>query len=115
MKVRNGFVSNSSSSSFIITNTTNEHKTIKDFVLENTHLFYDFCDRYDEKEDEYFSLGKMIDDAEFNYDIKFEPKESKSCVFGDEDGTTLGRVFDYILRDGGKSKSFEWRFDQFYR
>ena len=36
-------------------------------------------------------------------------------VFGDEDGTLIGRVFDYILREGGDSENFEWRFDQYYR
>ena len=31
-------------------------------------------------------------------------------IFGDEDGTVIGRIFDYILRDGGESKNFKWSF-----
>lgn len=116
MKIRSSFVSNSSSCSFIIKNISSEPKTLRDFVLENTRLFYDFCERYDYKEDEHFSLGKMVDDSiKPMYDKTFEPDVEEICSFGDEDGTTLGHVFDYMLRDGGVSKSFEWRFHEYQR
>lgn len=38
MKFRHGFVSNSSSSSFVIINKTNRTMTIVDFVLDNAEL-----------------------------------------------------------------------------
>ena len=38
MKIRKGFVSNSSSTAFMITNLTNKEKTLVDFVEENPQL-----------------------------------------------------------------------------
>jgi len=112
MKIRNGFVSNSSSTSFIITNTSDETKTIEDFVKENLHLIDDFNDYYDDD----YSYEEVIDSAKKDYDdVIFSGKERKNVIFGDEEGTVLGRIFDYILRDGGESESFTWKFDQYYR
>jgi len=48
-------------------------------------------------------------------DIVFEPGEKKECIFGDEDGTVIGNVYDYILKDGGNSESFEWYFNEYLR
>ena len=28
----------------------------------------------------------------------------------DEDGTIMGTVFDYILRDGGESENWKWEY-----
>lgn len=39
MKIRNGFVSNSSTSSFIITNTSQEEKTLLDFIKEIEFIY----------------------------------------------------------------------------
>jgi hypothetical protein len=69
MKIRNGFVSNSSSSSFIIRNKSNINLTLS----------------------------------------------AEEYIFGDEDGTLIGRIFDYILRDGGESENFKWIFYRYYR
>ena len=38
MKTRIGYISNSSSTSFIIRNISNKHKTLVDFVKENPEL-----------------------------------------------------------------------------
>jgi len=115
MKTRQGFVSNSSSSSFIISNKTKSRKTLVDFVKENPQLISDFRDEYDwNTEENGHTQEALIESAEKN-NLVFDPKESKECNFGDRDGTLIGRVFDYILRDGGKSKSFSWEFDKHCR
>lgn len=110
MKIRKGFVSNSSSSSFIITNKSDTDKSLVDFVIENPQLIrqWNVEYRYDDSQDD------LIDSAEKNNFI-FPANSSKEYVFGDEDQTIIGRVFDYILRDGGESENFKWRFYQYYR
>jgi len=115
MKFRFGFISNSSSTSFIVCNTSGEKKTIVDFVKENPHLIADFRDQYDwNTEEGGYTQEKLIESAE-GQNIEFDPGEEKQCVFGDESGTLIGEVFDYILRGGGSSESFTWRFDEYYR
>ena len=42
MKTRTGFVSNSSSTSFIITNKTAQPVNLVEFVIENKHLIDEF-------------------------------------------------------------------------
>ncbi len=109
MKIRNGFVSNSSSSSFVITNKTKENKTLLDFARETLYLLEEFKKEYDwYKDDPMFTEEKFFESVN-SYNIDWEPKEKKICDFGDEDGTTIGNVYDYMLRDGGKTKSFSWK------
>lgn len=110
MKVRNGFVSNSSSTSFYITNLSNVERTLVEFVNENPQLVEQFNRQYDYNHTQI----EMLYSAKTNDEV-WKPNETKVCVFGDEDGTLIGRVFDYILRDGGKSKNFSWRFREYYR
>jgi len=115
MKTRNGFVSNSSSTSFTITNTSDDDKTIVDFIKENLHLVDEFNECYAWHE---YTREQAIKSAEDHYcddNYSFSGKEKKNIAFGDEEGTVLGTIFDYILRDGGTSKSFTWKFDQYYR
>jgi len=112
MKIRKGFVSNSSSTSFMITNTSKEKKTLVDFVKENPQLIVQYRDEYHD-EDEYNQVS-LIKSARQD-DIVFQPGEKKKCIFGDEEGTLIGKVFDYILRDGGSSENFKWKFDEMFR
>lgn len=116
MKMRHGFVSNSSSCSFTITNKTDEDKTLVDFAKETPHLVEDFKIQYSgyKNEEERFNQERMISDAE-QHNEHFAPGESKLLVFGDDDGDTIGHVYDYMLRDGGKSKSFTWEFCEMLR
>ena len=114
MKIRNGFVSNSSSCSFFIYNKTNKSLSLVDFVKENPYLLEDFLEGYPMyKNNKDFSQETMIKNAKERKQ-KFRPGQN-IVSYGDEDGDVLGNVFDYILRDGGKSKSFTWEFDKFLR
>ena len=114
MKIKADHVTNSSSTCFVITNNTNKKLTLVDFVKENPQLIEEFNEMYGyEDQIEYCQEGMVISARQEN--ITFEPHSSKKCVFGDEQGTLIGNVFDYILRDGGNSKSFSWRFHEYYR
>lgn len=112
VKIRDGFVSNSSSSSFIITNKTTTEKYISDFALENIHLLYEFNKEYSFAE---VSLEDFLSSIKKDYANKILDSGETYCTFGDEDGTPLGQVYDYILRDGGESENFKWKFQEFLR
>lgn len=115
MKIRLSFVSNSSSCSFIIKNLSNEEKTLVDFVKENPQIIEKFRERFDwYKEKDGYTQKELVKSAENNNEA-FKPGEKKECVFGDEDGTLIGHVFDYMLREGGESESFEWCFFEMLR
>ena len=81
MKIRNGFVSNSSSSSFVILKNKlteeqiNQIKNHISFVLENKDMFkhymLNYIDKYDQweiKEENNLICGKTLMD---NFDMKF--------------------------------------------
>jgi len=110
MKTRNGFVSNSSSTSFIIRNKSGNDLTLVDFVKENPQLI----EQWNEEYNRYNTQEELIKSADQN-NIDFPANSEDYYVFGDESGTLIGKVFDYILRDGGRSENFEWEFDEFYR
>lgn len=118
MKIREGYISNSSSTSFIIKNIGKETKTLVDFVIENPQLVDEFNREYDCD----IKLDDLVLSAEVrmarirrkdHYTLK--PNQDKIWIFGDEQKDAVGCVYDYILRDGGRSKNFEWRFFRYNR
>lgn len=115
MKIRAGFVTNSSSTGFIIVNHTNQDLDLVEFLKENIYL----VDKYNQEYGDDVSYGQIFTSAEDN-NLDLHPGDNH-VTFGDEQGTTIGRVFDYILRDG-KSESkmlpgqkFSWSFEAYYR
>lgn len=113
MKSRKSLVSNSSSTSFTIT-TTEEGLTLEDFVRENPQILEDFLETYPwYKGDPHFTQEQMLLDAKRRGEVF--PQEKTILSYGDEDGDTLGHIFDYALRRGGRSARFQWSFHRFQR
>lgn len=107
MKIRAGFVSNSSSTAYMMTNLTNKVKTLIDFVNETPELIENFLIDYGEgttreyrkeltQENLLASAQKRIEEKPDAY--TWLPHEAKYTVFGDEEGDLIGRVYDYMLR-----------------
>jgi len=115
MKVKTDFVTNSSSTAYIIQNTSSTDKDLVDFVKENSQIINEFLSEYTwHADDPKYNQDDLIKSAEAN-NIKFEAESSVHCVFGDEQGTLIGQVFDYALRGGGKSENFMWSFFEWLR
>lgn len=109
MKIREGFVSNSSSTSFIVTNKTENTLYVRDLCLEAMFLLRQFNEEY----------HYNISTEDYMKDLSYEDEEIKPgrnvLVFGDENGGGYQTVFDYMMRDGGETLSFKWKFDKFLR
>lgn len=117
MKFRDGFVSNSSSTSYVIKNISNEPKSLLDFANEVSYLVDEYNKKY--KYSSHHTIEQFINSAENyipNYRLIYDknktsllPNEEAIWEFADESGCSIGIVLDYMLRPGGKTESFEWK------
>jgi hypothetical protein len=84
---------------------------MEDFVkdvwteIDEEMRYYDFDD----------DIEKALEDARKDYTYTFKPKSISEQIFGDEDYTYLGKVFDYCLRSGGKTEKFKWSVQGYLR
>lgn len=111
MKLKVDFVTNSSSTAYIIYNKSNNDKDLVDFVKENPQLVEEYVEMYSPPV--IITQERLIQSA-INNNFTFKPGKNYK-IFGDEDGTLIGRLFDYILRPGGESENFTWEFEQYLR
>jgi hypothetical protein len=115
MKINSSFISNSSSTAFIITNKTNDILTLTDFINDTEYVIYEFSKEYKWEEKAEILKAKMLLEAAEMDLYTFKPGEKKYSVFGDEQGTTIGRVYDYALRNDGETARFKWKFKELLR
>ncbi len=123
MKVRNSFVTNSSSSSFLITNVSDEPKKITDFIkLIEDDIRKEYHERRDiweeDGKDNWFTntyptfkeyFEKALKDAEKLYDKELEPNEDivKECGdHQDDDGLAEYFIHAHNWLDSDYSRDF---------
>jgi hypothetical protein len=109
MKTRLGFVSNSSSSSFIITNKTDQEKTLIDLLKELEETAKTIFDEYNGYTiDDYYGVGIGMLEKEHDKFI-WKPKESKNIEM--YDSNCVGMVFD-VNRLNEDTVSFSVEFQE---
>jgi hypothetical protein len=104
MKLRNGFVSNSSSSCFLVSNLWNDTQTLAAFIRENTQL----VDQYnmEHKGTRHYTHKEVVECAEAEH-LDFGPAEDKVVAFG-EQYNALGDVCRWMT--DGRSPNWKWQF-----
>lgn len=105
MKVRLGFVSNSSSSSYVINNKTDKDLSLADLIRENSHLAQE-CDRYSPKGAKW-TLETLIQSAKES-GIVLKPGSNLISFSDADEYNAIEIIGDYEMREGGDSERFSW-------
>jgi len=115
MKIRTGFVSNSSSCSFTITNLTDKTLRLEEFAREASEVvdYYNKIYCREASDEPSYPIEEVIESAR-KRGLKLHPGENE-VVFGDEQGDLVGQVYDYGLRPGGQTERFSWKFKNWLR
>lgn len=114
MRVRAGFVTNSSSTSFILTvHKKGLNLTAKEFVedLWKSDKFLEYMKSYHFKD----TKEEVLQALNVCYSYFPVVQESLEVVFGDEENNPAGCVFDYCLRPGYKTANFTIKFHEYRR
>ncbi|MCK9596170.1 hypothetical protein M0R19_03230 [Candidatus Pacearchaeota archaeon] len=120
MKIRQGFVSNSSSTSFIIKNKTNKQKTLMDFIEETSVFLYKiYIQKYpyhlwkDSQDESYREIFSAESVKSFIQKRNFRIKGNKEIgiIFAD-DQTSTENFYELMLRDFNETESFSWQMDE---
>ena len=125
MKIRTDFVTNSSSSCFVIRNKTDIDKTLEDFVKDFMPLLQEFKSLVGENS---FWFGLCLEDIlldqtiEYSDCVQFYNKDSNEeedqifpahqdielyCDIDGNGGNLLSHVLGYKLKEGMSTESFE--------
>jgi len=122
MKMRSGWVSNSSSTSYVVQNVGWKDITLVDFVIAiGARMVKDFVEQYEWHN---YTFDQLLASAQARFNdapekYTLSPEEKAFWVFGDEHGDVIGNVFDYMLRDGGdfdqNDVCFRWYLDEYLR
>lgn len=110
MKIRGDFVTNSSSTCYVI--DVKAKLTVEEFVndLFNDDGFKENLDGYGWEDTRESVLESLKVEGKFPLEVG-----EHTIAWGDEDGTSCGKVFDYCLRSGFSFDTFEVRFKEFWR
>ena len=116
MKVRNGFVSNSSSSSFVVTNKTDENLDYSELVRDLRYIIDQYNMNYGLYPYTAFTDEQHLNFIESAKSAKyiFKANSSIDVSFGDHDGnfsdTVVSCALDFTLRDDFESGRFVVKF-----
>jgi len=91
-------------STFIIKNRTNRKINMLTFVLETSYLLEKFNELYGYD----ITYNNFLNDVNY-YNYEWSPHEKKMIRFVDENNN-IGKVYNYMLRENGKTNSFKWTF-----
>jgi hypothetical protein len=108
MKRRIDFVTNSSTTNFVLVNITNEKASLKDFLLENIELIRNYAKQI--KEDGLY-MGELLSEFELLDWIENESIGPYDVLIYDLSEASTDT--EYILKNmnpgSGKSKRFIWK------